>query len=156
MHTGTHHHILALHTHKRIQVCLYSCVFSFEWMFASLTFSSSILFCTISLNCSACVRWCLVLHHPTFFFLGFFFNESVYIIYILLFKIFWHADFQPAVASGSCACWSVFMESRRVLGRDMMSETKRFTVGSQFHSLREKACQCVSFTLICFDWHQYL
>lgn len=34
----------------------------------------------------------------------FFFYESVYIIYILLFKIFWHSDFHFMVASGSCAC----------------------------------------------------
>lgn len=123
--------------------------------FASSTFSFSVCFCTVSSNCvqlSGVVRCAFDVshahHHLSFFF--FFFYESVYIIYILLFKIFWHSDFHFMVASGSCACWSVFMgpgEFRDRIWRQRPNASCCSSRGSSSQSHWEKARRCVCLSL---------
>lgn len=83
-------------------------------------------------------------------FLFFFLWKCIYIIYILLFKIFWHSDFHFMVASGSCACWSVFMgpgEFRHRIWRQRPNASCCSFRGSSLQSHWEKARRCVCLCL---------
>ena len=134
-------------------MCVQMCI-SF-WTNVVCFLSFSVCFCTVSSNCvqlSAVVRCAFDVSHASspFFFL--FFYESVYIIYILLFKIFWHSDFHFMVASGSCACWSVFMgpgEFRDRIWCQRPNASCCSSHGSSLQSHWERAgrsvCLCLTF-----------
>lgn len=134
-----------------VQMCIsfWTNVFCFlDVQFLSLFLYRFLKLCPALGCCSVCVR-CVSRASSPFFFFSFFY-ESVYIIYILLFKIFWHSDFHFTVASGSCACWSVFMgpgEFRDRIWRQRPNASCCSSRGSSSQSHWEKARRCVCLSL---------